>query len=826
MSDLWQDIRFAARQMARKPGITVFAVLSLALGIGVNSSIFSLVNSVLLRNLPAVRPAELVDVYVGKKGDVRYATSSFLDYADLRSWNDVVTDLAAFNVTIATWDNGRKVELLFGEQVTASYFRLLGLRPALGRAFLPEEDATPGTHPVALLSYRCWQQRFGRDPKVIGRSLKLNGIHFTVIGVAPERLKGSFPALAVDFWVPMQMSDAMDRTPQLGERGSRSLFLKARLKPGVTLDKAQTQFTALAGRLRAAFPEDDKDLEITLVRTCDVVFNPAIDGPVIGVAGLLMGIVGLVLLIACSNIANLLLVRASERRKEIAVRLAIGAGRGRLIRQLLTESVLLALLGGAVGLLFALWTTRLIVAFRPPLAIPLTLDVALDAKVLAFTLGLALLTGLLCGVAPALQASRPDLVGTLRDDTAGPGRRYRRLGLRNLLVILQVAVSTVLLIGAGLFLRSLGNASSIDPGFRLRKGVEAQLVVGLGGTYTDAQARLFYQRLLEKARALPGVRSAAYADHLPLALSIHTSRAELEGKPMRQEDRPETDRSSVGPGYFETLGIPVLQGRAFTERDSLGVLQTPAAPKAAIVNEKAAALFWPGEAPLGKRLRFGGEGAWLTVVGVARNGKYRTLGEDPRPFVYTSTEQDESSLSRTLVVAGAGSGPGEEKTLLTAVRSAIGDLDPNVPIFEIKTLSEHLSVVLFPARMGAALLAAFGLLGLILASLGLYGVVAASVARRTREIGIRMAIGAQKRDVLRLVVNEGMVLTGIGLAIGLGLALAAAQVLRGLLYGIAPTDPLTFLGVALLLGTVALLANLIPARRAAEVDPLVALRYD
>ena len=319
------------------------------------------------------------------------------------------------------------------------------------------------------------------------------------------------------------------------------------------------------------------------------------------------------------------------------------------------------------------------------------------------------------------------------------------------------------------------------------------------------------------------MRSAAYADHLPLALSIHTSRAELEGKPVRQEDRPEIDRSSVGPGYFETLGVPILQGRAFTERDSLA---TPAAPKAAIVNEKAAALLWPGEAPLGKRLRFGGEGQWLTVVGVARNGKYRTLGEDPRPFVYTNTEQEEGSLSRTLIVAGGGSGPGEEKALLTAVRSAIGDLDPNVPIFEIKTLSEHLSVVLFPARMGAALLAAFGLLGLILASLGLYGVVAASVARRTREIGIRMAIGAQKRDVLRLVVKEGMVLTGFGLAIGLGLALAGTQVLRGLLYGIAPTDPLTFLGVTLLLGTVALLANLIPARRAAEVDPLVALRYD
>jgi predicted permease len=816
MNDLMQDIRFAARQMARKPGITAFAVLSLALGIGVNSSIFSLVNAVLLRSLPAVRPAELVDVYVGQTGEFRYATSSYLDYADLRAWNDVVTDLAAFNVTVATWDTGKRTELMFGEQVTASYFNLLGLHPVLGRTFLPEEDATAGTHPVVVLGQRAWRQRFGGDPKILGRSLKLNGIHFTVIGVAPEQLKGSFPGVVSEFWVPMQMSDVMDRTPTLTERGSRSLFLKARLKPGVSLEKAQAQFTTFASRLRTAYPQEDKNLEITLVKTSKVVLNPGIDGPIIGVAGLLMGLVGLVLLIACSNVANLLLVRASERRKEIAIRLAIGAGRGRLMRQLLTESMLLALMGGALGLLFALWTARLIVAFKPPLAVPLSLDVALDVKVLAFTMGLALVTGLVCGLAPALQASKPDLVGTLRDDSAGPGRRHRRLGLRNILVIAQVAISTVLLVGAGLFLRSLGQASSIDPGFKLRKGVAAQLVVGLGGAYTDAQARAFYQRLLDRARAIPGVRSAAYADHLPLALQIHVSRADIEGKPtVREEDRPEIDRDGAGPGYFETLGVPILAGRAFNEHDG------PDAPKVVIVNETAAKRFWPGEAALGKHLRFGKDSPWITVVGVARDGKYRTLGEDPRPFAYTAVEQDKS-FGRTLVVAGDG----DEKVLLGDVRRAIDATDPNVPIFDIKTMSEHLSIMLFLARMGAILLAAFGGLGLILASMGLYGVVAASVARRTREVGIRMAIGAQRGDVLRLVVREGMILTGTGLAIGFGLALLGTTLLHGLLYGIAPSDPLTFVGVAGILGGVALVANLIPARRATEVDPLVALRYD
>jgi predicted permease len=816
MSDLFQDIRFAVRQMMRKPGITAFAVLSLALGIGVNSSIFSIVNSVLLRDLPAVRPSELVDVYVGQSGEVRYATSSYLDFADLRSWSQTVHDLAAYNLTIGSWDNGRRTEMMFGELVSASYFQLLGLQPGLGRWFTPDEDKTAGTHPVLILGNRTWHQRFGGDPKVLGRTLKINGIHFTVVGVAPAKLKGSFPGLMPDFWAPMQMTDAMESSGSLGERRSRSLFLKARLQPGVSLAKAQAEFNTFASRLRAAYPIEDKGLEITLVPSTKVFLNPAIDGPVIGVAGLLMGIVGLVLLIACSNIANLLLVRASERRKEIAVRLALGSSRGRLIRQLLTESVLLSLLGGAAGLLFALWTARLIVAFKPPIAIPLTLDVSLDARVLGFTLILALVTGIVCGLAPALQASKPNLVSALRDETAGLGRGHRRLGLRNLLVITQVAVSTVLLIGAGLFLRSLGSASSIDPGFRLRKGVEAQIAGGLGNAYTDASAAVMYQRLMERVRALPGVRAAAYADSLPLGLQIRTSKLEIEGKPVREEDRPDIDRNNVGTGYFETMGIPILQGRACDDRD------TKEAPQVAIVNETAARRFWPGGSPLGRRVRFRDDkNPWLTVVGIARDGKYRTLGEDPRAYVYSCIEQGGSSF-RTLVVASDG----DERAMLGQIRHTLDEIDPNLPIFDLKTISEHMAIMLFPARMGAALLAAFGLLGLILASLGLYGVVAASVARRTREIGIRMAIGGRRADVLRLVVGEGMVLTGVGLAAGLGLALLASQILRNLLYGIAPSDPLTFAGVAFILSSVALIANLIPARRATEVDPLVALRYE
>lgn len=815
MRDFVQDLRYAIRQMARKPGLTVFAALSLALGIGANSSIFSLVNAILFRELPAQRPQELVDVYSGREGEMQYATWSYPDYADVRQWNDVFSEFAVINLTVATYDDGRKTELLFGEQVSGNFFRLYGVRPALGRDFLPEEDVTVGTHPVVLLGHRFWQRRLGGDPGIVGKTLKLNGQHLTVVGVAPEVFKGSFPGVASDFWVPMHIGEALAGN-SIDERNSRSLFAKARLKPGVSLETAQAQITSLVGRLRAAYPKECEGLTATLVSTRDVVLNPAIDGPIMGVAGLLMGIVGLVLLIACSNIANLLLVRAAERRREIAVRLALGASRGRLIRQLLTESVLLALLGGLAGLLIAIWTARLIVTFKPPLPIPLNLDVPLDGRVLAFTLGVALVTGILCGLAPALQSTRPGVVTALKDEEGGWMRRHRKLGLRNLLVVAQVAISALLLVGAGLFLRSLGNAQSIDPGFRLRNGVAVQLALELGGAYDEVKGRAFYDRLLERVRALPGVRSASLVEHLPLGLNIHVSDVEIEGRPKpRKGEEPEVDRSGAMPGYFATMGIPLLAGRDFAAGDG------PGAPKVAIVNQTAARQFWPGEDPLGKRLRFGEKADWMTVVGVAKDGKYRTLGESQRPFVYPNSHQQYSGFM-TLVVATDGS----EQAMLEQVRRQIDALDPNVPIFNMSTLSKHLSIMLFPARLGAALLAAFGTLGLLLAGIGLYGVVAASVARRTREVGIRMSLGARRSDVLALVVREGMTLTGIGLAIGLGLALLAAQLLRGLLYGIGTYDPVTYVAVAVVLGGIALCANLVPAGRAVQVEPVVALKYE
>jgi predicted permease len=816
MRDLVQDLKFAVRQMARKPAVTLFAVLSLALGIGANSSIFSLVNAILFRELPAKRPQDLVEVYVGKQGEFQYATASYPDYVDLKSWNSVFSDMAGVNLALTTYDNGRSTQLLFGEQVSGNFFRLLGVRPALGRDFLPEEDRTPGTHPVVILSHRFWRQSLAGNPDIVGKTLKLNGIHFTVIGVGPEILRGSFPGVSSAFWVPLQMGDVMAGGASLQERGSRSLFLKARLAPGVTLERARAEADTLAQRLRTAYPVDDEGLTLSLVPSREVVLNPGLDGPIFGVAALLMGIVALVLLIACSNIANLQLVRAAERRREIAVRIAIGASRGRLIRQLLTESVLLALTGGVVGLMFAIWTARLIVAFKPPLPIPINLDVPLDWRVFAFNMGLALLTGILCGLAPALQSTRPEVVSAIKDDTAGLGRGHRRFGLRNLLVIAQVAISALLLVGSGLFLRSLGNAQSMDPGFQLRNGVAVQLALSLGNAYDETRGRAFYARLLERVRTLPGVRSASYVEHLPLGLNIHISDVEIEGKPKPPKgEEPTVDRSGAYPGYLDTMGIQLVAGRDFTASDDAS------APRVALVNETAARQFWPGEDPLGKRVRFGEESPWMTIVGVVRDGKYRTLGESPRPFLYPNSQQLYTPFM-ALVVATDG----DEQAMLQQIRRELDVLDPNVPIFKMGTMSEHLSIMLFPARMGAALLAAFGALGLLLASIGLYGVVASSVARRTREVGIRMSLGAKRSDVLALMVREGMTLTATGLAIGLGLAALASQLLQGLLYGIGTRDPITFLTVAVVLGVIALLANLVPAGRAMRVEPTVALRYD
>ncbi len=816
MNGLLRDFRFAGRELSRRPWLNGLAVLSLALGIGANTALFSVIDAVLWRGASGQDEERLAHIYFSDSGGFAYATFSVPDYLDLRRSATSFEQIAAQQMGIAASAAGERSELLFGEEVSANYFGVFGLEPQLGRSFHTDEDEPGTSAPVVILGEGLWHRRFGGDPEVIGKSLVLNGQPFTVIGVAPKGYKGSFSVVAVDYFIPLSMSRRIAEHDRLTERGSRSLFVEGRLKPGISPQVAEAEMGAIAARLAAAYPDTNEDRKITVVPAEEVALNPGIDKPIKAVAALLMTVVGLVLLIACSNIANLLLARASDRGREIALRLALGSGRFRLIRQLLSESFLLAALGGVAGLGVAMLLAQLLVRATPELPIPVVLDVSLNGRVLLFTFGVALVTGLACGLAPARSASRADLVTSLKGGVGGLAAGRRRFILRNVLVVAQVAVSTLVLIGGGLFLRSLASFEKVDPGFALRDGVMIQLAPGIGNRLSEEQGRVYYRQVVERLSALPGVRSAAVVGHLPLGGSIHTTSMAAEGQVVEDWDQaPEIDMVEIGSGYFRTLGIDLVAGRDF------GPSETADSPRVVILNQTAASQHFPGVSALGKKVRFGEDEPWHEVVGVAADGKYRTLGESPRPFVYTAHEQDWNAMA-AVVVAVAG----DARPLVGPIRRTVEEIDREVPIFELKTLTEHLAFMLFPARMGALILGLLGLLGILLAAVGIYGVVAYSVARRRREVGIRMAVGAETRDVVRLVVGEGMRTVGIGLGLGILLALAASQLLRQFLFGINAVDPLTFVIIPTLIAAVALLANFLPARTAARVAPSETLRSE
>jgi len=839
---LLQDMRFGARTLAKNPGFTLVVTLTLALGIGANTAIFSFVNAVLLRSVPVAEPERLVYVFGGTRTSP-YSVSSYPDYLDYRARNDVFSDLIAYSPITLSLNSGEQVDTVTGLIVTGNYFDVLGVRPRVGRAFLPEEDTTPGGHPVAVVSHGLWQSRFGADPGVVGRKLLLNGQQFTVVGVAPADFNGADTGRTSDIYVPMAMQ-ALVRPPRggysgemnpdlLSKRGPRWLDIVGRLKPGVTEEQAQAAMSTLAAQLSQSYPDTNREQTATVSPLAKG--DPEQRGRLVSVAGLLLAVVGLVLLIACANVANLLLARAASRRKEISIRLALGASRGRLVRQLLTESLLLSLLGGALGLLLGVWLVKTMRTYSAPANFfPVAFDFSLDGNVLGFTLLLSVLTGLLFGIAPALQASKPDLVVALKDETAlvpgASGRGGRRFTLRDLLVVAQVALSLVLLISAGLFLRSLRKAQGIDPGFDPSRVVTMPLNINLL-RYTKTQGQDFYRQVLERVTALPGVQSATLTRTPPLSGASRQSTVVIAGREAPEsgsntensggaggESVPSniTLASSVGQDYFETLNIPLLRGRDFNAQDREG------APGVAIVNETFARRYFPGEDPIGMRVSLAGaQGPWLEVVGLARDGKYVTLGEVPAPFLYQPLAQrHESGMVLMLRTSGDPSG------LVPAVRREVHSIEPNLPLTNARLMEELLSTSLYPARMGAVLIGVFGLLALVLASVGLYGVMSYSVSRRTREIGIRMALGARGGDVLRLVLRQSMTLVAFGVALGLGAAFAATRLLAGFLYGVSPTDPAAFIGIAALLSIVSLAASLVPARRAATVDPLVAFRYE
>jgi predicted permease len=823
METMSQDLRYGFRMLIKNPGFAAIAILSLALGIGANTAIFGFVNAILLRPLPVTAPDDLMFVFSGRS-DSPYSVSSYPDYVDYRDSNEVFSGLAAYSSVSVSLTTGDQAEAVSGEIVTGNYFDVLGVKLAQGRSFLPEEDQAPGAHAVAIVSHGLWQRRLGGDSGLLGKELTLNGRSFTVVGIAPAGFNGAGVGQTVDIYVPMMMQ-AVVRPPRGGysgdqdadlltKRGPRWLIMVGRLKPGVDQEQAQVAMRTIAGRLEQEYQGTNRGWGVTLSPLSEG--DPETRSQKVSIALLLMAVVGLVLLIACFNVANLLLSRASSRRKEFSIRLALGASRFRLVRQLLTESLLLSVMGGAFGLLLALWITDMLKAVTPLVRIiPLNVDLGLDGRVLVFSLSLSLATGLIFGLAPALQASKPDLVPALKDDIAAGGGS-RRFNLRNMLIVGQVAISLVLLIGAGLFLRSLRNAEAIDPGFVPDNALNVPLNINLL-KYTKAQGKDFYQQVIEQVESLPGVKSATLARVVPLSGGGRTSNVYIEGQEPPPQDIPNTVNANVvGLRYLETMGIPLLRGRDFTAQDREG------SPGVVVITETFARRFWHGEDPVGKRLSLRAQnGPFLEVIGVAKDGKSITLGEEPRSMMYLPLLQNHET-GMTMHIRTEG----DPMSVAAGVRGAVASLEKNLPTYDLKTMNEQLGSSLFPARMGATLLAVFGLLALLLAAVGIYGVMGYSVTRRTREIGIRMALGAQRGDVLKLVLREGMAMVGIGVTLGLLGAFFATRLLVNFLYGVSVTDPVTFVAISLLLSGVALAASFIPARRATKVDPLVALRYE
>ncbi|HEV2915200.1 MAG TPA: ABC transporter permease [Pyrinomonadaceae bacterium] len=821
MGTLMQDIRYGVRMLLKSRAFTVVAILSLALGIGANTTIFTLVNTILLQSLPVAEPARLMSVYgtdeKNKGNQLDFAPISYPNYLDYRDQNDVFSGLLIFGGAAMSLSGTGEAEQLNGLIVSGNYFDVLGVKAKQGRTFLPEEDATPGSHPVIVISYGLWQRRFGGDPSIVGKQVTLNNQSFTVIGVAPENFRGTFAIGGADFWVPMAMHDQVLTgifKEWFTERRALLFNIIGRLKPGVTIEQAQAAMQTIGRRLEQEYPKANEKRNVMLVSLPESTINPNQRGLFVRAGGLLSAVVGLVLLIACANVANLMLARATARRKEIAIRAALGAGRLRIIRQLLTESILLSVLGGGLGLFLAYWSLDLLWAYRPPFFDQNALSLDLDRRVLVFTILLSVLTGIIFGLAPALQSTRTDLVSELKEKTGQPNQTRRRFSLRNMLVVAQVALSLVALIGAGLFLRSLRNAQQINPGFETKKLLVMSFDLGAQG-YNEARGLEFNRQAQARVEAIPGVRSAALATSAPLNAGFMRS-VFIEG----QEPAPGgrgilTLVNTVGMKYFETVGIPVLKGRDFGATDQENSV------KVVVVNEAFARRFWPNDDAVGKRFKFFGDEFLTEVVGVVRNSDSINLGEEPRPLAYLPLAQHYAG-NLTLHVRTQG----DPETVLATVRREVQALDPNLPLVAVSGISEVLDQVLWAPRMGAALLATFGLLALGLAAVGIYGVLGYSVSQRTHEIGLRMALGAQRSDVLRMVVGQGMTLTLIGVGVGIVAAFLVTRFMESLLYGVTATDPVTFAAVSLVLLAVALLACFIPARRATRVDPMIALRHE
>lgn len=819
ISDLVHDLRYAARMLRKSPAFTLAAALTLALGIGANTAVFTLVNTFLLNPLPVENISRLVAVSntsvkkTANSGDLQLL--SFLNFKDLRERERSFSSLSAHSsptsVTMTVNRSPHRVQL---ELVTANYFETLGIRPFMGRFFLRGEDIVPGAAPVVVLGYSAWQDRFGGDPNILGRTIKINDTPFTVIGIAQKGFKGVYAVFGPDMWAPSMMAAQLLPAQEQNALSDRSIPVFTgigRLRPGVSMSAAEAEMKMDGSALAQEYPDSNQGQTVVLQTLKEAAFGPERQTAVMGTT-LLMAIVGIVLLIACSNVGNLLLARATVRRQEIAVRIALGASRGRLLRQLLTESVLLGLLGGVFGLFVAYACCQLLMSLRPAEYAENLFTLTMSPNVYAFAFAVSIVAGVIFGIIPALRSSRTSVSDTLKEETRTAGRSRGRVTLANTLLAGQVAVSLLLLVVAALFLRSVSREYDIAPGFQTRHLALFMLYPGQAG-YNEVRTKEFFKSVRERTAVLPGISSVTWASNLPFWGRKATG-VQIEGQELRAKSNAiSTVVNTVDLDYFSTFGIPFRQGRDFIQQDD------DHSEPVAIVNDTAAARFWPGQDAVGKRLKLPQGKDFLTVIGVVKTANYQSLGEPPQPCVYTPLRQNFSD-SMILYIRTAG----DPSTVLTTVQGEIHDADPDLPVEDIRTGTKVIDQALWWARIGVGLLGAFGMLALALASVGLYGIMAYSVNQRRREIGVRMALGAGQDTVLLFVLRQGMSLVLTGIAIGVALALLAGRGLSRFLYGVSGADPISIVGASIVLLAVAFLACYLPARNASCVDPLVALR--
>jgi predicted permease len=823
MRSFWQDLRYAARTLRNSPGFTLIAVVTLGLGMAVNTTVFSVING-MLRPLPVPHPEQLIVLALTQDGTPGFLEFSHPDYQDVRRQAEGFSDIFAYSPALVTVNADGQLDRSLMSRVTSNYFSALGIEPTLGRLIAPTEGQAPGADPILVLGYSYWQKRFGGDPNVIGKQVQINGHPVTIVGVGPQRFKGTFAFMDMDGYVPFSVpvdsrgepNNATHKTWQ--NRQERTLSLLGRLNPGVSVDQAQAPLNVVARRLAEQHPDIHKGIRIDAYPERLARPEPDPDNTLPAVAAAFMVLAGLVLLVACFNIANVFLVRASARQREMGIRAALGAGRARLVKQYLTESLLLAILGGGAGLLLATWAAGFLSGLPLGTDFFITLDFDPDARVYAFALLAVLVTGLLVGILPALRVARRDVDIVLREGGRVSSDGPRRQFVRNTLVGAQLAGSLVLLIVAGLFVRSLNKAQQVDLGFNPDRILNLTIDPEQMG-FNETQAREFYRQLDERIGALPGVASVAQAFMVPLAIISTEDPVTVEGRPPENgKQPPELMYNPVTPEYFETLQIPIESGRGFTDADN------EKSPKVAVINRAMAVHFWPNENPLGKRFSLNGaKGPYIEVVGVVPTGKYKDLVEDPEPFFFLSLAQNYMGY-RTIHVRT--SVPTE--TLRREIEAQVRELAGGAPIALVQTMMQALQGVngFWFYRFGAQLTGTMALLGLALAVVGVYSVVSFAVAQRTHEIGIRMALGAEPQDILKMVMRRSIVTVGVGLAIGLAAALAGTSLIADLIVGVQPTDPPTFVIVVLLLSAISLLACWIPARRATRVDPCTALRYE